>query len=58
MAKVNRKLMILEALVNVQATHLDNITTKILAEACDVTELHCISITKTSKKYLKHCLDT
>lgn len=39
MAKVNRKLMILEALVNaLQQPHLDNITTKILAEACDVTE--------------------
>ena len=39
MKSVNRKLMILEALVNtLEQPHMQSITTKILAEKCDITE--------------------
>ena len=39
MNSVNRKLMILEALVNtLEQPHMQSVTTKILAEKCDITE--------------------
>ena len=39
MKSVNRKLMILEALVNtLEQPHMQSVTTKILAEKCDITE--------------------
>ena len=39
MKAVNRKLMILEALVDtLEQPHMQSITTKILAEKCDITE--------------------
>ena len=39
MKSVNRKLMILEALVDtLEQPHMQPVTTKILAEKCDITE--------------------
>ena len=39
MKAVNRKLMILEALVDtLEQPHMQSVTTKIIAEKCDITE--------------------